>query len=203
LSAPPDYSNSPGPENTNCVVGTVTKRVSAGGISAVVVASTSGLSALKFARALGAGSGANRVKVICVSEPPSYSEVVGRWPTIDSGRATELAQLGVRIVNDQPYVFHNSVTGERLAPVTPEKLLRSFLEKCFGSGMKVAIESILMATSAGAVPPFEAVIGVGGTHSGADTAIVARSTYTNRMLADDPSKCLTIMEILAMPRQKV
>jgi len=203
LSATPDYFGSPGPENTDLVIDAVTRRVSSGGIAAVVISSTSGLSALKLAMALVAGSHSRGTKVVCVSEPPSYAEVVGRWPTMDPGRAAELALLGVRIVNDQPYAFHSSVLGEGAGQTTPERLLRSFLEKCFGSGMKVAVECILMATSAGAVPPFEAVIGVGGTHSGVDTAIVARSTYTNRMLADDPGKCLTIMEILAMPQRKV
>ncbi len=121
---------------------------------------------------------------------------------MDPGCSAELVKLGVHVINNQPYVFHNSITGETPEPATSENVLRSFLEKCFGGGMKVAVECILMATSSGAVPPFKAVIGVGGMHSGADTAIVARSTFTNRMLSDDPGKCFAVMEILAMPKQK-
>jgi hypothetical protein len=49
---------------------------------------------------------------------------------MDPGRAAELARLGVRIVNDQPYVFHSSVLGEGAGQTTPERLLRTFLEKC-------------------------------------------------------------------------
>ncbi len=203
MSSPSDFFDSPGPENTDRVIAAVARRVSCGGIAAVVVASTSGLSALKLARVLAVNSRTNGTKVVCVSEPPSYAEVVGRWPTVDPGIVEELARLGVRIVNDQPFVFHNSVIGEAKVPITAEALLRSFLEKCFGSGMKVAAECVLMATSAGAIPPFEAVIGVGGSHSGLDTAIVARSTYTSRALSDDPGKCFTIMEVLAMPRRKL
>jgi len=152
LSSAPDFFDSPGPENTDRVIDAVARRISYGGIAAVVVASTSGLSALKLARALAANSRTNGTRIVCVSEPPSYAEVVGRWPTVDPAIVAELARLGVRIVNDQPFVFHNSVIGEAKAPLTAEALLRSFLEKCFGSGMKVAVECLLMATSAGAYP---------------------------------------------------
>lgn len=196
------FFDSPGPKNTECVIEAVQRRVSLGGIEAVIVASTSGISALKFARGLAEELRSGKVKVVCVSEPPSYSEVAGRWPTMDASRSAELAKLGVRVINDQPYAFHNSITGEKPAPATPEKILRAFLEKGFGSGMKVAVECVLMATTSGAVPPFKTVIGVGGAHSGADTAIVARSSFTNRMLSDELEKCFTVMEILAMPKRK-
>jgi hypothetical protein len=192
------YFDEPGPSNTESVIQAVSERLGSEGTKcdAVVVASTSGLTALKFARVLPG------VKVVCVSEPPSYAEVSGKWPTLQERYAEGLKGFHAEIVNTAPYVFHSYV-GEDDSPVrTSEKLLREFLITAFGNGFKAAVEAILMATSVGAVKPYQPVIGVGGLHRGADTAIVARSTFPNRVLSADPGKSFNVMEIIALPRSK-
>ena len=60
--------------------------------------------------------------------------------------------------------------------------------------MKVAVECILMAADAGYLDITSEVIGVAGTSSGADTAIVCKPAYP-RTFHD-----LEIREILAKPR---
>ncbi len=185
------YFDSPGPGNTEEVLEAVAERVGSGRYEAVIIASTSGLTALKFARAV------KGIKIVCVSEPPSYGEIFGRWPTLNEDYRQELGRLGVEILDRAPFVFHKSAD-----PCSREAVVRDFMLRCLGNGFKVAVEIILMATSAGAVRPYVPVIGVAGTHAGADTAIAARSTYTGRLMSPDPSKCFTVMEVIAMPRVK-
>lgn len=192
------YLEEPGPQNTQHVIDAVMERLAQSdpACEAVVVGSTSGLTALKFARAV------TKVRVVCVSEPPSYAEVEGKWPTLQERYAHELRRLKAEIVNTAPYVFHSYVGYEDAEAPAPEKTLREFLVSAFGNGFKVAVESILMATSVGAVKPYRPVIGVGGSHRGADTAIVARTTFPNRLLSPDPEKSFNLMEILVIPRKK-
>jgi len=192
------YFDEPGPQNTQNVIDAVVERLaqSEPTCEAVVVGSTSGLTALKFARAV------TPAKLVCVSEPPSYAEVEGRWPTVQERYGQELKRLKAEVVNTAPYVFHSYVGGEDVETQVPERTLREFLTSAFGNGFKVAVESILMATSVGAVKPYRPVIGVGGFHRGADTAIVARTTFPNRLLSLDPEKSFNLMEIVAIPRKK-
>ena len=192
------YFDEPGPQNTQNVIDAVVERLaqSEPTCEAVVVGSTSGLTALKFARAV------TPAKLVCVSEPPSYAEVEGRWPTVQERYGQELKRLKAEVVNTAPYVFHSYVGGEDAETQAPERTLREFLISAFGNGFKVAVESILMATSVGAAKPYRPVIGVGGFHRGADTAIVARTTFPNRLLSSDAEKSFNLMEIIAIPRNK-
>ena len=97
------YFDEPGPTNTEAVIQAVTERLKLEEkpCTAIVVASTSGLTALKFARAI------SGVKIICVSEPPSYAEVAGRWPTLQDRYLEGLKNLHAEVVNTAPYVFHS------------------------------------------------------------------------------------------------
>ena len=52
--------------------------------------------------------------------------------------------------------------------------IMAFTLRVFGQGTKVAIELALMAADAGLVLTDEDIISVGGTGSGADTALVIR-----------------------------
>jgi len=62
-------------------------------------------------------------------------------------------------------------------------------------GMKVCVETILMAADGGLVAKGEEIIAVSGTHQGADTAVVAIAS-TSTALHD-----LHITEILCKPLQ--
>jgi hypothetical protein len=192
------YFEEPGPANTEGVIQAVAERLKSEEEppSAIVIASTSGLTALKFARAI------TGVRIVCVSEPPSYAEVAGKWPTLQDRYMEGLKSLHAEVVNTAPYVFHSYMGGEDSPVPSSEKMLREFLITVFGNGFKVAVESILMATSVGAIIPYQPVIGVGGFKRGADTAILARSTFPNRLLSPDAGRSFAVMEIIAMPRSK-
>ena len=191
------YFDEPGEGNTDLVIEAVSQRLEAGGIKTVIVASTSGETAAKFARSL-----SGKVELVCVSEAPYRREWGERWPCLKQRFRRELQRLGVAVIDKAPYVFHNSVL--ETAPWSgafPERLVRETLY-CFGQGMKVAVEVALIGVSCGYVTPYEDVIAVGGSGGGADTAIVLRATYPACLFDKDPGKRLEIKEIIAMPISK-
>jgi hypothetical protein len=192
------YFNEPGDRNTDLVVEAVVKRLEAGGVSKVIIATTSGETGVKFARSL-----QGKCELVCVSEAPYRHEAWGeRWPCLQEGYKQELEQLGAVVVDQAPYVFHSSVLEKSMwGAVSPEQLVKETLYS-FGQGLKVAVEVALIAVSCGYVPPYEDVIGVGGSGKGADTAIVLRPTYPAAMFTKETNKRLEIREIIAMPISK-
>jgi len=191
------YFDQPGEGNTQLVIEAVSQRLKAGGIKKVIVASTSGETAARFARSL-----KGKFELICVSEAPFRREWGEGWPCLKEEFRQELEELKVPIIDKAPYVFHNSVLDSaRWSDAFPERLVKETLY-CFGQGMKVAVEVALMAVSCGYVIPFEDVIGVGGSGKGADTAIVLRATYPACLFDKDSAKRLEIREVIAMPISK-
>ncbi|MCQ5363025.1 MAG: hypothetical protein NO515_05520 [Candidatus Methanomethylicia archaeon] len=191
------YFLNPGEENTDLVVEAVTKYIERSEIRDVVVASTSGATALKFARAL-----KDEARIICVSESPFRREWGNEYPCLDPKIKEELERLGVIVLDKVPYVLHGSLyeTSKYSFP-TPETVFKETLY-AFGQGMKVAVEVVLSAVDCGVLEPFKDVIGVGGSGVGADTAIVVRSTYPGTVFSKEKEKRLEIREIIAMPLQK-
>jgi len=191
------YFLNPGEENTDLVVEAVTKYIERSDIRDVVVGSTSGATALKFARAL-----KDEARIICVSESPFRREWGNEYPCMDQKIKDELEKLGVIVLDRIPYVLHGSLyeTSKYSFP-TPETIFKETLY-VFGQGMKVAVEVVLSAVDCGVLEPFKDVIGVGGSGTGADTAIVLRSTYPGTVFSKEKEKRLEIREIIAMPLQK-
>jgi hypothetical protein len=191
------YFDEPGEGNTQWVIEAVSERLEVGGIKRVIVASTSGETAARFARNL-----KDKVELICVSEAPYRREWGESWPCLKPEIRQELEGLGVAIIDKAPYVFHNSVLeAASWSGAFPERLVKETLY-CFGQGMKVAVEVVLIGVSCGYVAPYEDVIGVGGSGKGADTAVVLRATYPACLFDKDPAKRLEIKEVIAMPISK-
>ncbi|MGQ9546041.1 MAG: pyruvate kinase alpha/beta domain-containing protein [Dehalococcoidia bacterium] len=191
------YFDEPGDTNTQWVIEAVSRRLKAGGITKVIVASTSGKTAVEFARSI-----KGTAELVCVSESPYRREWGEQWPCLKREFRQKLEKLGVAIIDNAPYVFHSSVLdAARWSDVFPERLVKETLYS-FGQGMKVAVEVALTAVSCGYVTPYEDVIGVGGSGKGADTAIVLRATYPASLFDKDPAKRLEIREIIAMPTAK-
>jgi len=192
------YFDKPGGQNTADVVKAVSKRVKLENIRNVVVASTSGLTALKFARAL-----KGKANVFCVLQPPYMSELgLGKWPCLLPKYRKELEKVGAKIVDRAPYVFHSSVLEDaKPTTIVPEMIVKETLYT-LGQGLKVAVEVVLSAVSCGFIKPYKDVIGVGGSGEGADTAAIIRATYPPQIFSKDKKKKLEVREIIAMPRVK-
>lgn len=171
--------------------------MAAGDIKDVVVASTSGETAVRFATAL-----KGKASIICVSEAPYRREWGEEWPCLSEENRLKLEQFGVTILDRVPYIFHSSVLeAARWESPFPERLVKETLY-CFGQGMKVAVEVALLAVSCGYLVPYQDVVAIGGSGRGADTAIVLRATYPASLFAQDTAKRLEVKEVIAMPISK-
>jgi len=196
------YFEKPGPENTDSVVQAVKERVKEGDIKHVAVASISGRTALKFAQELKD----MEVLVVCVSGYAGWLTQHGiEYPFVRGNVREKLERLKVAIVDKTPSAFSGDTIDYGLARygyIPPSWIVSETLQALGGYGLKTAVEVVLMATDCGAVPPSMDVIAIAGTDKGADTAIVARSTFSTWMFSSDSTKRFQVFEILAMPRKK-
>jgi len=196
VTRPCIYFEKPGKRNTEKVVEAVLKRLAEGDLNTIVVASTTGYTALEFSQAL---QGQEGITLISVGETPLIREWGTEWPVLKPETRQDLERRGVIVADRIPYLMHSSVLdySQWKAP-SAEELLRETLY-AFGQGLKVAVEVVLIAVACGFLEPFQDVIAVGGTSRGADTAIVVRATYPNHVFSQDAAKRLKIHEILCKP----
>ena len=189
------YFEEPGRANTDRVVEVVAKRLEEGDLDTVIVASTTGFTALKLSDVLGGGA-----RIISVAETALLREWGHQYPCLDPDSRAELERRGVIVAEKIPYLFHSSVLDYSKWKIpTPEIILREALY-AFGQGMKVAVEVVFIAVASGFVEPFGDVIAIGGSSRGADTAIVMNATYPNHAFSTDPEKRMRIREILCKVR---
>lgn len=169
------YFKEPGPKNTDDTIEAVVDRLKEGDINQLVVASDSGETALKLAKAV---QGRQRIIVISMKR-------------LDRKFKAELERLGVTILESQVPSF-------RVESLVCAK--RTYYT--LGQGFKVAVEVVTMAAAKGVVVLYTDIIGIGGTDTGADTALVVKASKPEDVFGGEIKKRLEVREILAMPLQK-
>lgn len=187
------YFDNVGEENTQAVVEAVAKRAKELQISHIVVASTSGKTALKMAEAV---KGSN-IKVIGISHQYGQKEK-GQWE-VEEGYKKKLEELGA-IITTQSHMFsgiERSIT-KKFGGYSRIEVISDTLRALFGKGFKVAIEVAIMAADSGHIPVSDEteIIAIGGTRWGADVALVLRPAHSGDFFS------LQVREIIAMPRVK-
>jgi hypothetical protein len=180
------YFEKPGPQNTEETLKLAKERAEKLGIRNIVVASTSGATGAKASKLF------KNYNLIVVSHvtgfrKPDVQEFLPQnRTTIQNNGATILTTahafgtLGRAVKNKFGTIQVDGITSQVL--------------RLFGQGTKVACEISCMATDAGLIRTDEETIAVGGTKSGADTAIVLKPTNTHSFFD------LTIKEIVCKPR---
>lgn len=192
------YFDEPGKQNTDHVLEAVSKYISEKKSKYLIIASTSGRTALKFAEAL-----KDRIKIICISEPPSRQLWGDVWPTLDPDIKKKLEELNVTVVDYISYKFHSSVLehAKWYFPLA-EHIVGDTLAMVGGQGLKVAVQIIFMAVEAGLIKEGEEVLAVAGYGGGSDTAIVAKAGFPEMIFSADVERRFEVREILAMPKKK-
>jgi hypothetical protein len=178
------YFERPGKVNTDATLIIARSRAEELGIRQIVVASTHGYTAR---RAQEAFDGLN-VEIIAVSINASFDDE--GW-TMTGAERDALQKLGLKVLIST-HTLGDDVNFAFGVPA-PNEIVREALYT-FCQGMKVTVEIALMAADAGLLDMSREVIAIGGTDTGADTAIVLRPTYSRTF------KTLRIREILAKPR---
>jgi hypothetical protein len=197
------YFSKPGPQNSEALIEIVKERITELRIRFVVVASDSGRTALQIAQAF-SGTG---VKVVCVT---AYAGVrlawpqSGKWPSITGSVRRKLEALGVKIVEETPWIFKGvTFDAQFLKRSAPSWIIHEFVCRTMGYGFKTSLEVALIAAEAGAVPIDQEVVAIAGTGwlgGGADCAIVVRPSVVPKMT--DVETGLELREIIAIPRTK-
>jgi len=180
------YFDKPGKDNTEAVFEIAKKRAKELGIKTVIVASTTGETAVKAVDAL------KGFKVVIVthvfgSREPNLnpmSEENRRIVVSKGGTLVTAAHAFGSIDRAMRKSFNMMNFGETIASVL----------RIFGQGMKVVCEIALMAADAGVVRTDEEVISIGGTGRGVDTAVVLNPVNTTDFFT------LRVKEILCKPR---
>jgi hypothetical protein len=161
------YFDASGEENTAATLTIAKKRAQETGIKTVVVASTTG----GTARAAGEAFNGTEVRLVVVPHQRGSRD----QERFDMEVVSELEQRGHRVYWST-MLFHLGGLYGNEAPTALANMLRTF-----GQGMKVCLEILLMAADGGMVDRGAKVIVVAGTGRGADTAVLATASTSNRI----------------------
>lgn len=181
------YFEKPGPVNTDECVAAAVARAQELGLRYLVVASTSGDTAEKLQAAVGERD----LKVVCVTYHAGFH---GGDDALPIARREELRALGIEVV-----ICSHALSGversikDKLGTIGPLELMAHTL-RCFGQGVKVAVEIAVMAADSAAVPTDQDIVCLGGSGKGCDAALVLRAAHQNTFFD------LRVREIVAMVR---
>jgi len=173
------YFEQTGAANTDAVLALAKARAQQAGIERIVLASTTGATARKAAAAFIDTT----IKLVIVPHQYGFRDE----PEFDINLVPELEQAGHR-VHWATMLFHTDGFYGTSAPTALATILRTF-----GQGMKVCLEILLMAADGGLISRGERVIVIAGTGRGADTAVLATASTSNRL------EEVRIHEILCKP----
>jgi hypothetical protein len=187
------YFEKAGSQNTDDTIKLALKRAKELGIKHVVVASTSGETGLKAAKAF-KGTG---VKVVVMGHQVGFSKPGVR--EMEEPYIIGLKELGATIV-EQTHALsgvERSIT-RRLGGASRVESISEALRTLISVGTKVCVEISIMAADGGHVPVDgkTEIIAIGGTWNGADTACVILPAHANNFFD------MQVREFVAIPRDK-
>jgi hypothetical protein len=178
----------PGPQNTQATLEAARDRAKELGITSVVLATSTGQTALKAAEVF-AGTDISLFAVTLHA---------GRWEVYcppDLETVEKAMAKGVRFLTATHTLMGNveAAIRQKFGGLPPVELI-AHTYYTFCQGMKVAVEIALMVADAGLVSVKEDLIAVAGTGDGADTAVVLKPAFSTEFFD------LKVREIIAMPR---
>jgi hypothetical protein len=179
------YFENPGKDNTEAVFDIVNLRAQELGIKTVVIASTSGAAAVKAVDAL------KDLKIIAVAHNTGFREPNAQEFTEENQKAVEskggTVFIGTHLFSGLSAAMRKKFNTNIIGDIVANTL------RVFGQGMKVVCEIAVMAADTGLVRTDEDIIVIGGTRSGADTAVVLRASNSSDLFD------LKVKEILCKP----
>ena len=191
MSRPTFYFDVHGEINTDKAIGLAKERAEELGIRKVVVASETGLTALKVLDAFPDS------EVIVVSSAAGTSvdgSVIGdlRIGIPDEGILNELREKGAKVVRGtDPFWNLAAHTG-----VTDACKLGMMFFKVVCGGLHVCMTAVLEATDAGHLVEGEEVVALAGSFVGLDTAIVAGAANSVNFF-----RSFEVLEVICKPRR--
>ena len=180
------YFDQPGARNTEATLTRAAERVAQLGRTRVLVASASGATGVAALRHFPGRD------LVIVTHSTGFAKPNDQEFKSENRRLLE--QAGASILTAQ-HAFGGvgRAVRKKLGTYELDEVI-AFSLRTFGQGTKVAIEIALMAADAGLVRAGEPCISIGGTESGADTALLLRPANAQTFFD------LRVMEVLAKPR---
>jgi len=179
------YFKNPGSENTEEVLGIARQRAEELGIKTIVVASTSGNTAVRAMDIL------QGLKVVIVTHVTGMREPDSQEFTEENRQIVE-SKGGMIVTAAHAFSGVNRAIRSKYNMPTLGDIIADTL-RIFGKGLKVVCEITMMAADSGLVCTDEDAIAIGGTGNGADTAVVLRPVNSHNFFD------LKIKEILCKP----
>ena len=180
------YFSRPGGRNTDLVLEAVERRAAELGIRDILVATCSGQTAFAALKKL-----SPERRIIAVTHFTGFAKPNDQ--ELSEENRSILQNLGVQVLTCQ-HAFGGVARGIRckLGTYQVDEVM-AYTLRTFGQGTKVAIELTLMAADAGLIRTDKDVISIGGTASGADTALVIKPANSSRVFE------MKIREIICKP----
>ena len=178
----------PGPENTDATLAAARRRAEELGIRCIVLATSTGETALKACAAM---QGAD-IAIVGVTLAAGLWE---KYQSPDPDIVARAEAAGAKFLTATHTLMGNveSALHAKFGGIPPVEII-AHTYYTLGQGMKVAVEVAMMAADAGMVPMDGEIIAAGGSGRGADTAVVLQPAYSTSFFD------LRIREIIAMPR---
>ena len=182
------YFNSPGKHNTPEVLQAVRRRLNKRDIHHIVVASSSGDTALQLWDEIKS----YEQNIVAVSLHAGFKG--GDQVSLSSQTQQQLKEKDISV-----FIGSHSLSGvgrsfsKAFGGTTPPEVMAETLRLFGGHGIKVGVEVTIMAADAGLIPTDQYVIAIGGTHGGADSAMVLKPAHMSNLFE------MEISEILCKP----
>jgi hypothetical protein len=180
------YFKEAGEANTAKAIELAAMYAKQNGINKIVIASATGKSALKLKKE------APDLEVVDIT----YSDAVSYEEELEEFRRNKkkLVEVGIKIVKcTHAFSGVEKALSQKYKSMMPQILIADTL-KLISEGVKVAVESTLMAADVGAVNPEENILALGGTGNGVDTCILVKPATTSNFFK------IGILEIICIPR---
>ena len=179
------YFEELGGANTDVTLKAALKRAEELGIKDVVVASTRGGTGVKAVEVF------RGYNVVVVTHSAGFREPgVLEFP--EEARQRIVDGGGKVLTTGHAFAGVSRAVRRKFDTLGPAELV-AYVLRMFGQGMKVAVECSCMAADAGMIPMDGDVISIGGSGSGADTAVVLKPAHLHNLFDG------YIKEVIAKP----
>ena len=179
------YFGKPGKQNTDALLEYVNEYVKKENVKNVVVASSTGETGAKAAKML------KGINIVVVTHHHGFLQQ-GESELKEEFKKDIIANGGRVFTGTHALSSAERAIRKQYGTLEPLELI-AYTLKLMGEGTKVCVEITLMAADAGLIPMDQDVVAIGGTGSGADTAVRIKPTNAARLFE------LRIREVIAKP----
>ncbi len=182
------YFEKKGPNNTKKTIELAYKRANDLEIDQIIVASNTGSTALKAAEVF------KNQKLIVVTHSTGFREVGKQQLSQATRHNLEEKANVVILTTTHAFGGVGRAIRMKLGSYQVDEII-AYTLRTFSQGVKVVCELTIMAADAGLLEMEKEVIAIGGSGSGADTALVLKPAHAQNYLD------LQVLEIICKPRE--